>query len=274
MIKKIESIKNLMVFNGDYKQDKVPEFKQHNLIYGWNASGKTTLSKFFKILESGKSEEFKDLKYKVKTSNETLTQGTSYEKKILVFNEDFISQNIRIVSSKANLILILGEKSAKIIEQIKKDNKYLEELKDEIKKTEESNVTINKERGKEFTNIAKVIGQALIGLSVRDYRKNNAENDFITFFPDSTKANDAILKQDELDNKKSTLTQEQKDKINEVQINKIEEDSNLSEVLDIYLKEAEELCLKTVGSTIIQKLQENKDTPIQIVSATLRRMLS
>ena len=61
MIKKIESIKNLAVFDDEYNQDKeLLDFKKYNLIYGWNSSGKTTLSK---ILESGKSEEFKDLKW-------------------------------------------------------------------------------------------------------------------------------------------------------------------------------------------------------------------
>ena len=62
--KRTEEYEKSCSFCDEYKQDKeLPDFKKYDLIYGWNSSGKTTLSKIFKILESGKSEEFKDLKW-------------------------------------------------------------------------------------------------------------------------------------------------------------------------------------------------------------------
>jgi len=48
MISKINKIKNLGLVFSNYTWDStIPDFKQFNLIYGWNGTGKTTLSRLF-----------------------------------------------------------------------------------------------------------------------------------------------------------------------------------------------------------------------------------
>ncbi|MFZ5898145.1 MAG: AAA family ATPase [Bacillota bacterium] len=54
MIKRIEIIKNLGIFRDFRWNDNLPEFAKLNLIYGWNYSGKTTLSRIFQALEHKK----------------------------------------------------------------------------------------------------------------------------------------------------------------------------------------------------------------------------
>ena len=49
-IRRIKSIKNFGIFS-DYQGDQVKDFRDHNVIFGWNYSGKTTLSRVFRTLE-------------------------------------------------------------------------------------------------------------------------------------------------------------------------------------------------------------------------------
>jgi len=55
MIRKIKSVKNFGIYR-DFRWDKsLQEFERLNLIYGWNYSGKTTLSRIFQGLEPERS---------------------------------------------------------------------------------------------------------------------------------------------------------------------------------------------------------------------------
>ena len=65
MIKKIKKIKNLGVFSSYQWDSTLPDFERYNLFYGWNGTGKTTLSKLFASLEQGQAAEFSDLEYEI-----------------------------------------------------------------------------------------------------------------------------------------------------------------------------------------------------------------
>lgn len=52
MITKVNKIKDFGVFK-NFNSNFLSEFKTFNLIYGWNYSGKTTLSRVFRCLEKG-----------------------------------------------------------------------------------------------------------------------------------------------------------------------------------------------------------------------------
>ena len=47
MITKISKLKNFGIFHDFSWKTELPEFKRFNLIYGWNRSGKTTVSRIF-----------------------------------------------------------------------------------------------------------------------------------------------------------------------------------------------------------------------------------
>ncbi|MDP9229878.1 MAG: AAA family ATPase [Bacteroidota bacterium] len=51
MFLKVNKIKDFGVFRNFSWHVAIPEFKQFNLIYGWNYSGKTTFSRMFRCLE-------------------------------------------------------------------------------------------------------------------------------------------------------------------------------------------------------------------------------
>jgi len=178
MIKKINKIKNLGLVFSDYAWNynlsdyQLPEFHRYNLIYGWTGSGKTTLSKLFSVIEDGDVKSIPDFEYEVEDDEgNKYKQEEPFNKKIRVFNQDYIENNLKTQEGKAKTItLIFGDVNKEIVEQIEADEKKLETKDGEIKKANEQLEAKNKEKNKTFTEIAKTIYVAITGGAIRNYR--------------------------------------------------------------------------------------------------------
>ena len=133
-IKKIESIKNMAVFK-DFRWassvrdggNNIAEFKKINILYGRNYSGKTTLSRIFRALETGSiSDKYSSPQFQLSfEGGSTATQNSlnSHGQVIRVFNEDFVRDNLRFIvddEQTINSFAILGEDNTKIEEEIEK----------------------------------------------------------------------------------------------------------------------------------------------------------
>lgn len=138
MIKKIASIKNIAVFS-DFTWDKsvkdrdgvIQGFKQVNIMYGRNYSGKTTLSRIMRAFETGYlSDKYGTPTFRLETDEATYTETDYFDKPFLirVFNEDFIRDNLRFVIDQSESIApfaILGENNEKIEKQVEQIQKLL-----------------------------------------------------------------------------------------------------------------------------------------------------
>lgn len=107
MIKKIEEIKKLGIFDS-YQWKCSKEFNRYNICFGFNGSGKSTISNFFNLIASNgiftqdqKDELFKDLKTTESDSIVKFQNNLSYpvkpnqdNKKIYVFNSNFIANHV------------------------------------------------------------------------------------------------------------------------------------------------------------------------------------
>ena len=133
LIKKIDSIRNMAVFQ-DFRWassvrdegNNVAEFKKINIFYGRNYSGKTTLSRIFRAMETGTiSEKYVSPEFQLSfESGANVTQSSliSHGQAIRVFNEDFVKENLRFIVDNENTInsfAILGEDNTKLEEEIK-----------------------------------------------------------------------------------------------------------------------------------------------------------
>ncbi|MBP1993842.1 AAA family ATPase [Paenibacillus eucommiae] len=132
MIKKISTINNLAVFK-DFEWDKTVLntdgrpilFEKVNVLYGRNYSFKTTLSRILRVLEVGKISE----KYENPIFSVIFDDGTSINqnqlsecnKKIRVFNEDFVKDNLSFISNSDQTIkpfAILGDENNTLEKEI------------------------------------------------------------------------------------------------------------------------------------------------------------
>lgn len=147
MITKFKTIKNLAVFqNFDWDSsmrdegNNVITFNQLNIFYGRNYSGKTTLSRIIRALELGQiSDKYENPEFTVsfkETGDSSNLNLNGHNKKIRVFNEDFVRANLRFINNSDESIIpfaILGGNNA-LEEQI-------QELKDQLGSNEESKET-------------------------------------------------------------------------------------------------------------------------------------
>lgn len=256
MIKKIKKIKNLGVFSSYSWDSSLSDFERYNLFYGWNGTGKTTLSKLFSYLESGHSTEFTDVEYEIDTATGNFKNGTAFNRKVKVFNQDYVKNNIELLHGKAKPIFILGEENKVIAEQIEKDEKLIDALKAQKKNSEDEKNKKIIERGRKFTDVAKIIGENTSGSSIRNYRKNNAETSF------ESMTESKILSAEEKNKFLSTLKQEEKALLSEITLPKVHEEGEdilITDFLINLFSKSKSLCIKTVESSVIERLKNNGD---------------
>lgn len=131
MLKGIKKIKGLGVY-GDYSSSAdTVEFGIKNLIYGWNYSGKTTLSRLFAHLERGDYDP--DITgysflFETDTGNVTEVNAKTCGHLVRVFNTDFIHANLNFSGSPSRPILLLGSES----EETQKEIARLTEIRGRI----------------------------------------------------------------------------------------------------------------------------------------------
>ena len=109
MIRQIDNLRNLGILR-NFQWGGLTNFTKKNLIYGWNYSGKTTLSRVFSMFESPERlASYPGVSFRV-----TLEDGTSFTEATLahapktrVFNRDFVSENFA-QEHTAPAVFILG----------------------------------------------------------------------------------------------------------------------------------------------------------------------
>lgn len=151
MIKKIGTIKHFAVFeNYDWdlsstdKNGRPLKFEKINILYGRNYSGKTTLSRIFRSLETGQlPENYDDPQYELIDENGNKIDQNNladFSSPVRVFNEDFIKSNLKFLIDPTGEIApfaILGNTNGTLVDEI-------EELTKEIGSSEEPKTGLHK----------------------------------------------------------------------------------------------------------------------------------
>ena len=133
-IKKIDSIKSMAVYD-DFQWsssmrdagNNIAEFKNLNILYGRNYSGKTTLSRIFRALETGTiSDKYSSPEFQLSFDGGRIATQRSLSNHgqiVRVFNEDFVRDNLRFIvddEQTINSFAILGEDNTRLEEEIEK----------------------------------------------------------------------------------------------------------------------------------------------------------
>lgn len=133
MIKQIEFITQFGIFRDFRWHDNLPEFAKLNLIYGWNYSGKTTLSRIFQALEHKKlSTEYSAARFQLLTEDgsQVSSADLSASPAVRVFNRDYVEANFS-GNYSAPSIFIVGEENIALrnrLEQLTKRRARVERI--------------------------------------------------------------------------------------------------------------------------------------------------
>jgi len=176
MIRTIQVIKSFGVFNNFSWPTGLPEFKQYNLIYGWNYSGKTTLSRAFRCFEQKKPHvDFSGAQVQLRAIDGTVhhLSAPHAAPMLRVFNSDFVRENLSFADGSAAPILVLGAEDIANRETLKAKKEELEALvlsrADNERKRSEKATAIEKA----FTRVARDSIKNLLG--VPNYDKTRFE---------------------------------------------------------------------------------------------------
>lgn len=154
MIKRI-LINKLGRFN-NFNFNGVDDFKRFNVFYGWNYSGKTTLSRAFMVFDTKKIPEHYDDGFDFtleKIDGNILNPNTEVDRNSLqtkVFNSDYVEDNLFFKDTGASNILVLAENAQETMSKI-------EQLTTEIKSS--------------IANIAKFKTQQAENKTYLEYRR-------------------------------------------------------------------------------------------------------
>ena len=262
MILSIENLENLGIY------DKIPpkncdDFKRYNLIYGWNGSGKSTLSRFFALVGNGrKKDEFSDVKAKIKCDGILYDQQQFpiSSENILVFNEDFVNDNINW-NGTIKSILLLDEKN---IEDIKKYNELKTFLYGKDGEDGELNNFINRKKAldsenvslqKILTNIGKIVKNNYQALGTSDTYYLNYDRRKVQNLIDNKEtplSNNDLLTQVELDLAIKQAKPIKKNKI-ELDVELIDLDKVVNNII-----RTKEILSRKVIAKVIEELKENQ----------------
>lgn len=249
ILKKITKLKNLGVYADFSWPSDLAELKKYNVIYGWNGTGKTTLSKLLGALATGSHPEFPALEYTVQDSGDgSHSQGSGFSTPIRVFNAEFIANNVDFEKQSSKTItVILGEENKEALEAIAADEKKLDEVNADItqKTTEKSGKESS--RSQSFTDIARTISQGTQGAIVRNYNKTNAETAF------KAMTGKELLSKEELTTMSKSVAQNPMDSQAELSL------EDTADKLASVIADAKKLLSETVEAKVIERLKENAD---------------
>lgn len=145
-INKISEIKNFSIFrnfewekNLSLENNQTYDFKDINIFYGRNYSGKTSLSKIIRTLETKKlPPKYENPDFKISYDGGEITPFTltNFQHPIYVYNSDFVKENLKFIHNEDDNIesfsVTLGGDNQQILDRI-------QELKDELGSNEGNN---------------------------------------------------------------------------------------------------------------------------------------
>lgn len=253
MVKKIKRIKSFGVFDNYQTSADLSDFKKCNLIYGWNASGKTTLSRLLRCFElQAMHDDFSQATFQLQTdngiiSNENLDQHSN----IRVFNKDFIDENVFTQENTIQPIYYLGEADIKQKKKLEILKNKETELKTQLNSEKRSLGNRKKEREKFITEKAKQIKEHLRTEGTDTYTNYDKSNFCVNikFINEEETINKSILNEEELNKNKKAIRQTVK---NNIQLLK---EQNYFKEEDI--EEINKTLKMEIVSEIIEKLKNN-----------------
>lgn len=182
LIRRIKSLQNFGIYNGFAWNANADEFSDKNIIYGWNYSGKTTLSRFLQLLSVVSDEDAKKIGFKVSyfdDSHKTLDAEQRIEGlKVYVFNNDYIEGTLHF-GDKVNrrikgISFDIGEASSETRAQLVQTNSEISEetaLMNELKQVADSLNDFEKEFTKEARRIKNEEFQSQIEFTKAHFKK-------------------------------------------------------------------------------------------------------
>ncbi len=163
---RITRIKRHRVFYDFTWPSDLPSFAQFNLVYGWNATGKTTLAYLLAHLEQQQVITEGEVEFELDTG--TKVSGaqipTATLPPVRVFNRDFVAKTVESIGNGSVApIYFLGESSVEQQKQVEQLQEELSTANGEVSKADIAKTKTEKALNDFCIEKAKLIKDALLG---------------------------------------------------------------------------------------------------------------
>ncbi|RVK13470.1 AAA family ATPase [Sinorhizobium meliloti] len=135
-IRRLKALKSVGILADRTAREADPIFRRFNLVYGFNGSGKSTLSRLFACLEAGKLDDSlpDGCSFEIEFDDGSVLAAPDAligaENRICVFNEDFITRNLRWQEGRAASIFYISEEQADLAADLKATQDALSKRRD------------------------------------------------------------------------------------------------------------------------------------------------
>lgn len=164
MLKSIEKISGIGVYQSYSKPAGMQDFGIKNLIYGWNYSGKTTLSRIFAQIEARSANpDLSDCAFSIATDSGLINEKnfTGCDLPVRVFNSDFVRSNLQFDGGSFNPILLLGKESGEAQRKIDELSKRVRRAGETQRKLGRASEDLRSQIAQAKSETAKFIRQHL-----------------------------------------------------------------------------------------------------------------
>ena len=134
MINKIKSI-NCASYKNYTWGNSLENFKNINIFYGHNGTGKTMLSRVMRCFEQQKlNQDYEEMTFEIEFDGKKFSQDDiqSANLPLVVYNKDFINDNLRFLingkkdgSIKSFSSMVIGENNSKIFDFLENNKHFL-----------------------------------------------------------------------------------------------------------------------------------------------------
>lgn len=249
MIKKIKQIKDFGVFKNFTWSSRLSDFKNFNLIYAWNYSGKTTLSRVLRSYETrAMHDDFANSNYELELYDGTSEKSDSLLNNPLsvrVYNSDYVNNQLSWDDSNSiDPIFILGEDNIELQKQLDLLRKEVVDLKRKYQFSVTQHEKLSNSFDKTIRNRAQSMKKEL---QLLDYNKTKLENG-INKLKDNY-GSQILSDEAYKGNLKISIDNNKKDTIQVIEVQDFK--------LEVLQTKVNEIMLREIVSNVIKRLKEN-----------------
>lgn len=254
LISRITSLKHPGVLRDFTWPSDLPTFGRFNLIYGWNGSGKTTISNLFRALEMRAAPANGEVVFSINGRN---VRGDKFKQEMIpvrVFNRDFVSENVFPVDGDdIPLIFVLGKETIEKQKQLDLAKGNLVGAETALQSAKEKQRDAERVLDKHCFDRATVIRDTLRSSGKNEYNNYDRTNykQRAQQMTDAGDQNDHLLEETDRERFLAQHRATEKPKLQRV--------SYALPNLATHATEVSQLLQKTVVSTTIQALKDDHE---------------
>ena len=169
-IAKIKQIRQPGVFRDFNWASDLPDFAKYNLIFGWNGTGKTTISRLLRHLETKRSPEHGSAIFNIDGRDLNTGDFRNSNLTIKVFNIDYVDANVhRSDGTNIPPIFVLGETGANQQRELRRKQLRLTTVIERLAEKDEHLRRSSRELNQHESAVAKIIKDNLSSNTYPDY---------------------------------------------------------------------------------------------------------